>query len=369
MIIIWGRKQYAKMMPEQRNGHCTCCNSGTRFEITDVFDKATIYYIPTFSVNHKYYARCVQCGAYFQIKDGATSLVFGRNKDMPIDPADMKLVQEGTISSRTTDASGAEYDDPFAAQNAAPPADQIAPWEKQPEVKPPAPGSGAKVIGIMALVVAIIAGLISAGSFRLYRRIQSEGITPINELLANGDPIKEGQYVSMDVNAVIAQYASETEKSTETGYYIVWLDDSSFISVSTSRSEERKTLEEIEQQTWDYLDGKTQDFTSDPLIIKGRVRDITKLNYKIGLYFNEALEAIGVDGITNRVHRFNILSNPDLGTSKDAITGLAVAGGSLVAAIILFVISGRQKKRAAEIEKSGMPAQETDIFTSFPDGL
>ena len=348
MIIIWGRKHYVKPMPEQRHGHCTCCDSGTRFDITDVYDKATIYYIPTFSMNHKYYARCVQCGAYYQIKESAASLVFGRNKDMPIDPGDMKLVQESAPASRTTEESGAEYDDPFAAQNTTPPAAEIPPWEKKPEVKPATPGSGAKALAILALIIAIFAGLFTTSEFKLYRRIQTEGITPINKLLANGDSIEKDQIVSIDVNAVIAEYAEETNKSTKTGYYVVWLDDSSFISISTSRSDERTALEKIEKQTWDYLDGKTEDFTNDPLTIQGTVTDLTKLNSKIDRYYTEALQSIGVSGITNEVHRFNVRSNPGLGTSRGWVIGMIVTIASLVAAIILFVVSGRQKKRAAE---------------------
>lgn len=346
MVIIWGSKHYAKPMPEVRHGHCTCCNSGTRFEITDVFDKATIYYIPTISMNHKYYARCVQCGAYYQIKEGAASLVFGRNKDLPIDPADMTLVQEGASATRSTDESGAEYDDPFAAQDAASVANQLPPWEKKPEVKPAEPGSAMKVFGVIAMIVAIIAGLGFFMSYPEYKRIQNEGLLEVNQLLAGENSFRSGQTVTLDVNGVIAQYASETGKSNETGYYIIWLDDGSFVSASTSHSDEKTALDKLEEQTWAYLDGKLQSFTEEPLTLKGKVQALSNMDYKLRMYYDEVFDSLGVSD--SDVHQFNISSDPKLGTSQNVRRSLTITLIAFVIAIVCFVVSGRQKRRAVE---------------------
>lgn len=117
-----------------------------------------------------------------------------------------------------------------------------------------------------------------------------------------GEPTK-GAYVSVDVDAVIDWYA-ET-KHTINGiipigkerHYLIWLDDTSFISVTVKGKKTYEKIEDIKEETYAYLYGSSY-YLSEPLELTGR---ISTMDSEIRSYYQEALDAWEIspaDGLT-----------------------------------------------------------------------
>lgn len=116
-----------------------------------------------------------------------------------------------------------------------------------------------------------------------------------------GEPAK-GDYVSVDVDAVIEYYA-ETKHTTNgipTGkerHYLIWLDDTSFISLTVKGKENYKIMDEIMYATYDYLDGYV-DYLPMPVEFTGRVNN---MHPEIEDYYQDTLELWNIseaDGMT-----------------------------------------------------------------------
>ncbi len=117
-----------------------------------------------------------------------------------------------------------------------------------------------------------------------------------------GEPTK-GAYVSVDVDAVIDWYA-ET-KHTINGiipigkerHYLIWLDDTSFISVTVKGDKTYDKMDAIMEETYAYLYGSSY-YLSEPLELTGRV---STMDSEIRSYYQEALDSWEIspaDGLT-----------------------------------------------------------------------
>ena len=113
---------------------------------------------------------------------------------------------------------------------------------------------------------------------------------------------QKGEYVSIGVDAVLEYYA-ETKHTTNgipTGkekHYLLWLDDTSFISLTVSGKKNYEKLDEIMNATYDYLD-EYVNYLPMPVEFTGRV---STMNSEIEGYYQEALDYWGIseeDGMT-----------------------------------------------------------------------
>ena len=102
----------------------------------------------------------------------------------------------------------------------------------------------------------------------------------------------EGKYVSLNVDAVIENYAETTHTYNfipvgKDQHYIAWLVDDSLISVSVKGGSKSKKMDTIADETWDYLNGVTEDFTQEPLKVEGVLKD---LKGELANYYDQIID-------------------------------------------------------------------------------
>ena len=107
----------------------------------------------------------------------------------------------------------------------------------------------------------------------------------------------EGEYVSLNVNSVLGTYA-ETKHTTNgipTGkdlYYVLFLDDNSFISLKVKDKGDIKKIDKICDDTWASDDW----CTSEPLKVTGKLKTISNSEIRgfYGEFFDEFCSAMGI---------------------------------------------------------------------------
>lgn len=124
------------------------------------------------------------------------------------------------------------------------------------------------------------------------------------KLIENNDPSSmKGKYVSLHVDGVLGNYAEMQHKingiipAGTDQYYVVWLDNDYVISLKVKSKDTINKLEEITDDTWDYIDEKRNDLP-DGIVVKGT---IGTTDSKIEPFYKEALGKLGVldsDSIT-----------------------------------------------------------------------
>lgn len=117
------------------------------------------------------------------------------------------------------------------------------------------------------------------------------------EVVTSGDKPEKGEYVTLDVDAVIDWYAETQHKingfipAGKEQHCIVWVDDTTFISLTVKSKKDIETVDDIINATWDYLDGDT-DYMHKPVQFSGKIETI---GYKVQKYWDEAMGSTGLD--------------------------------------------------------------------------
>lgn len=104
------------------------------------------------------------------------------------------------------------------------------------------------------------------------------------------------KYVEIEVDAVLEHFASQTHTYNfipvgKDEFYIAWLEDDSLLAVSV-KGNNIKEMDRILDETWDYLDYKTDYFTNDTLKLKGELK---KMDNELLKYYEEALVSLGAE--------------------------------------------------------------------------
>ncbi|MBE5932766.1 MAG: hypothetical protein E7263_05020 [Lachnospiraceae bacterium] len=153
------------------------------------------------------------------------------------------------------------------------------------------------VIGAIFFPILIVACFVTDKEF-LFAKEPTDIFQLIEE---EGEPTKNA-YVSIDVDASLDWYA-ETKHTTNgipTGkekHYLIWLDDTSFISLTTSGKKNYEKLSDITTTTFEYLNGVAM-YLPEPVKFEGQVKT---MNSEIREYYEDALYDWGItveDGMT-----------------------------------------------------------------------
>ena len=105
------------------------------------------------------------------------------------------------------------------------------------------------------------------------------------------------KYISADLDAIVDIYAETTHTynyipTGKDNHYIAWLEDDSFISITLKNKKQIEEAERVIDETWDYLDEKTDNFTENPLHIEGVLKE---LDNDLEKYYQEVLTEYGVE--------------------------------------------------------------------------
>ncbi len=161
--------------------------------------------------------------------------------------------------------------------------------------------------------------------------------------------IAVGSRVTVGVDAVVDHYATMEHKrygvtTSEDYYYMLWLDDDSFIGIEVNKSD-KATLDDICDATWDYVN-----YDADALPSKTYFSGtLTKMSSKEKEYFQELLEDMGYESDEwDDVARYYTIDTTS--TVGSAIAILVIIGVLLIVGVIciLLDVKGRKKAKAAQ---------------------
>ena len=216
------------------------------------------------------------------------------------------------------------------------------------------------IIGILLLAVGLLCFVSES------EMILGTEVSNINKLLSEHSLENNlDSYVELDIDAVVDNFAEMTHKTygITTGkdqYYIVWLDDDSMIALAAN-GKNVKELDRILDETWDYIDDKAVDLTSDTLHVKGKLVNMSVDEKK---FYQESLDYIGVTEDERDIHYYKI----DCTDSRlFLILMVVVLCGLGLLLIILFVNHRRAMRRAIEAADYTFdkPVSEADRLSGF----
>lgn len=152
----------------------------------------------------------------------------------------------------------------------------------------------------------------------------------INDVIAEEGTPEKGQYVTIGVDAVVDWYA-ETEYKINgvipagtKRHCIVWVNDTTFISMTVKGDKNYDLIDDIIDETWDYLDGTTYALPT-PKEFTGK---ITSISSDVSSYYSQGCSAYGIyssDGLT--------ILQVDIDTTNGKNMGYTI----LVVILLLFV--------------------------------
>lgn len=157
-----------------------------------------------------------------------------------------------------------------------------------------------------------------------------------------GSGFDERDNVSIEVFTVLGNYA-ETEHTYgiipigKDQHYIVWLEDGSVISISTSNLFQKKELEKLYKATWDYFESEDGHF--DYSCVKTFNGTIGKLNSELDGFYRSYLDELGYtedDGMILDM-TINISDTPVAYLIKIGVSALIQAG------ILMFILIERKR--------------------------
>ena len=177
----------------------------------------------------------------------------------------------------------------------------------------------------------------------------------INQMIENGEELKVGEHVSIEVTYVVDWYAELTQRGRRTGTKITYhalavLDSGKIISLSAKKdSAEYNKIDNLVDDTYDYITGVTY---SEPITVKftGTVR---KIDSEISGYYREALTFYGYSPSGDAYML-------DIDTSQERIFGiLGLIVASVLALLFGFFTYGDyleyKEKKAARIKALNEP--------------
>ena len=167
-------------------------------------------------------------------------------------------------------------------------------------------------------------------------------VSNINKLLAEGSlESNVDSYIEMDIDAVVENYAETTHKTNgiTTGkdqHYIIWLDDDSMISVSVNNKKQIAELNRVLDETWDYLEDKTQALTENKVHLKGK---IVKLGTELKKYYQQCLDEVGITDADRDIYFLTV-------DCTDSRLFLIIATAVLLVLAIIMLIAFTATRKA-----------------------
>lgn len=167
----------------------------------------------------------------------------------------------------------------------------------------------------------------------------------LNQLDQNNQ-VEKDQYVSVDVNAVLANYAwtKHTVNFIPVGkdqHYIVWLDSGAVISLTVKNKKMIEKLSDIYAQTWAYInagDSNPNLGLSESLKVKGKIHT---MDSEIQGYYDKVLEEAGITDADLKIYRVTIDTTETFGRSL----GYLIFFFAMFVIFVLMIVSGIRKKK------------------------
>lgn len=197
------------------------------------------------------------------------------------------------------------------------------------------------LIGIVCVVIGIIT-LIANSSYM----IKGECLEMDDYLESGVYPV--GEYVKMDVHSLLGNYA-ETKHTTNgipTGtdqYYVLWLDNDTFISIKVKSKKDIETLNKIVDETWSSDDW----YSTTSFEATGKLKNISNSELR-GFYndfFDEFCEYMGIEK-SELTSQFTIKEiEIDCTDSRSSLWGLFALFCGLGVLLILVALATLKKAK------------------------
>jgi hypothetical protein len=211
--------------------------------------------------------------------------------------------------------------------------------------------------GIFVIVVAVVFLAAAVANFVSSAGFLFNGADDINAMIEEGS-LKSGEFTRVRIDANFGAYAETTHTinglipAGNEQHYMVWLDDGSLISVTVKGDDEYDRMDDIEEQTYAYID--SGDYLGKSVTYTGKVSSIYG---DLEKYYQEALDYLGADSTNTTIYYLDI----DTTETKGSIIGMSAA--SLALGVFLLVMGIMSVKKV----KKKKTEPEVSVTTTYPD--
>lgn len=178
--------------------------------------------------------------------------------------------------------------------------------------------------------------------------------------------VKKDAYVELYVDGVIGNYAETTHTVNfiPTGkdqHYMLWLSNDEIISLTVKDKKLIAKLDEICDDTWDYIESESEEYNVKGTTVKGV---INTLDPEIEGYYKQWLNETGIAEAGLDVNYVAIDTTKTRGNSLFMVL-FFLAGG--VACVVGLVISIKKKKAEEEASQFASNFRATNVEDTFMD--
>ena len=180
-------------------------------------------------------------------------------------------------------------------------------------------------------------------------------VSNINKLLEQGT-LEENldSYIEIDVDAVLDNFAEKTHKTygITTGkdqYYLIWLDDDSMIALTTNGKKNVAEMDRVYDETWNYLNEKTDELTDKPVHLKGK---LVNMGTDVKKFYQESLDYLEISSADRDIYYYII----DCNDSQLLLILVAVVIFGLSLLMLVLFASTRRALRNAALYDGPMQA-------------
>lgn len=94
---------------------CNCCSKYGRFEAFMEYNYLSLFFIPLFKFNKKYYARTTCCDSLYLIKNKEKGLMMerGQGNNVSLKAEDLEIIHQGNCDKSTCPYCGFHTDEAF----------------------------------------------------------------------------------------------------------------------------------------------------------------------------------------------------------------------------------------------------------------
>ena len=208
------------------------------------------------------------------------------------------------------------------------------------------------VLGLLLVVVFAGASNFLHANSKLLRRTKTQDL---NEIIQNGEDLPEGEFVSLKVRFPLGQYAEESHKLTYGGssssgdggftsgmdyYYLVFLEDYTFLSVKVSNNEDIRALDNLYDELNAMESIGSFDDLSNYVELSGKLEKMT--DSELISYYKEGVSYLDVDENSEYVRLYE-LDTTAIPTQNIIILVVCVA--AVIGAVYLIFRLQKKKKK------------------------
>ncbi|MCQ2503499.1 MAG: hypothetical protein MJ084_07115 [Saccharofermentans sp.] len=209
-----------------------------------------------------------------------------------------------------------------------------------------------KKLFVLALVFLAIIGLVVF----FMRDLVFGGVVTTYDIACRDTDAYSDQWVSYEVAGCLGEYCEGTDTYgfIPTGhqyYYVVWMNDGSFMPISVSKKADKEYLDSLTDATYYYLDDKTDYIMSEPRTFVGTVKK-TQESEAAG-YYREALDDFGINGMEYTIH--NELFDCTSSKTNYIVMISLLTCLPIICIIVSFVSEGPKTKKQLQSEETFLP--------------